>query len=77
MEPYKVVIPCAGTGSRIAPYTNAVNKALVTLGDLPAIVRIILQFPQETELVIPLGYKANHLRPVSYTHLTLPTILRV
>lgn len=64
MAPYKVVIPCAGTGSRIAPYTKAVNKALVTLGDLPAIVRIILQFPQETELVIPLGYKANHLRQV-------------
>lgn len=77
MEPYKVVIPCAGTGSRIAPYTNAVNKALVTLGDLPAIVRIILQFPLEIELVIPLGYKANHLRQVLDTFFPDRTITYV
>ena len=44
MEKFKLVIPCAGTGSRIGSLTKNVNKALVTLGDLPAIVRIILQF---------------------------------
>lgn len=77
MESYKVVIPCAGTGSRIAPYTNAVNKALVTLGDIPAIVRIILQFPRDIELVIPLGYKANHIRQVLDTFFADRTITYV
>ena len=53
-----------GVGSRIGSYTKAVNKALVSLGDLPAIVRIILQFDQRPELVIPLGYKGDHIKQV-------------
>ena len=32
MPNYKVVIPTAGLGSRIGPYTKFKNKALVTVG---------------------------------------------
>ena len=41
---YKVVIPSAGLGSRIGPYTKFLNKALVTIGDKPAISRVIDKF---------------------------------
>lgn len=74
MENYKLVIPCAGTGSRIGPLTKNVNKALVTLGDLPAVVRIILQFQEDIELVIPLGYKASHIKQVLNTFFPLRKI---
>ena len=41
---YKVVIPSAGLGTRIGPYSKFLNKALVTIGDKPAICRVIDKF---------------------------------
>lgn len=64
MSSFKVVIPSAGVGSRVGPYTKFMNKALITLGGRPAIVRIIETFEADVELVILLGYKGHHVRQV-------------
>lgn len=61
---YKLVIPSAGIGSRIGPLTKFVNKALVTVGDKPAIARIIDSVPEQVKIVIPVGYKAYYLQQV-------------
>ena len=54
---YKVVIPSAGLGSRIGPYSKFLNKALVTIGDKPAIAKVIEKFPIEIEIIILIGYE--------------------
>jgi NDP-sugar pyrophosphorylase family protein len=61
---YKVVIPSAGLGSRIGHHTKFINKALVTIGDKPAISRVIDKFALEIPLVILLGYKGDMIREV-------------
>lgn len=58
---YKVVIPSAGVGSRIGSFTKFLNKALVTIGDKPAIAHIIDKIPQQVEIVIPVGYKSDYV----------------
>lgn len=59
---YTVFIPSAGIGSRLGPHTKLINKALITLGDLPVIVRIIKKFPPDIEFVIALGYCGSQIR---------------
>lgn len=61
---YKVVIPSAGVGSRIGPYTKFMNKALVTINHQPAIAHIIDQFPDAHEIIILLGYKGDYIKQV-------------
>lgn len=61
---YKVVIPSAGVGSRIGPYTKFMNKALVTINNKPAISHVIDNFPDAEEIVILLGYKGDYTRQV-------------
>ena len=61
---YKVVIPTAGIGSRISHYTKFFNKALVSVGDKPAIARVIEKFPEEIEIIIILGYKGDMIEDV-------------
>ena len=61
---YKVVIPSAGLGSRIGPHTKFLNKALVTIGDKPAISRVIDKFAPEIPVVVLLGYKGDMIREV-------------
>lgn len=61
---YKVVIPSAGLGSRIGPYTKFLNKALVTIGDKPAISRVIDKFPKNIEIIILLGYKGEMIKEI-------------
>ena len=63
-EPYKVVICSAGIGSRVGPYTKFVNKALISVGGMPAIVQIISNFPESCPVVIVLGYKGDLLEQV-------------
>jgi len=60
----KVVIPCAGTGSRLGTFTKSINKALITIGNLPVISRVIDQFPEDITVVIVLGYKGYELKAV-------------
>ena len=55
MLSYKIVIPTAGLGTRVGPYSKFMNKALVSIGGKPSIVRIIEQFDASVEVVIILG----------------------
>lgn len=59
-----VVIPCAGTGSRLGELTQYYNKAMVTLGPKPIISYIIEHFTKEDEIIILLGYKGDYLKQV-------------
>lgn len=59
---YKVVIPCAGTGSRLEGLSKYVNKALVTVNQKPAITYVIDKFPEDVEIVIPLGFKGESIK---------------
>ena len=61
---YKVVIPSAGLGTRVGTYTKSFNKALISIGDLPVIARIILKFDEKVPIVIILGYKGEILKEV-------------
>ena len=59
---YKVVIPCAGTGSRLQDLSRYINKALITVNQKPAITFVIDKFPEDIEIVIPLGYKGESIK---------------
>ena len=66
---YKVVIPAAGTGSRLGGMTKYLNKSLVSLGNKPTISRIIESFPTDTEFVIATGYKGELVKEyISLAH---------
>lgn len=67
---YKVVIPTAGTGSRLGGMTKYLNKSLIGIGGRPAISRIIEMFPQNTEFVIATGYKGELVK--EYLSLAYP-----
>ena len=56
---YKVLIPTAGTGSRLSHETKYINKSLVLVNNKPVISHIVDKFPINTEFVIALGYKGN------------------
>ena len=59
---YKVLIPAAGTGSRLGGITKYLNKSLINIGNEPAISRIIEKFPKGTPFVIAVGYKGELIR---------------
>ncbi len=61
---YKVVIPSAGLGSRVGPYTKFINKALITIAGRPAISHVICKFDPSVEIVVLLGYKGDYVRQV-------------
>ena len=67
---YKVLIPTAGTGSRLGTMTKYLNKSLVNISGKPAISRIIEMFPKETQFVIATGYKGELVR--EYLSLAYP-----
>jgi NDP-sugar pyrophosphorylase family protein len=59
---YRVLIPAAGTGSRLGNMTRFLNKSLVSISHKPALSRIIEQFPEDAEFVIALGHKGSLIR---------------
>lgn len=59
---YKVLIPCAGLGSRLKNISSHINKGLVTVGLKPALSYIIDKIPEDVEIVVPLGYKGEQIR---------------
>ena len=59
---YKVVIPTAGTGSRLDRLTKYLNKSLVSLAYRPVLSHLIDQFPKDCVFVIVLGYKGHLVR---------------
>ena len=56
---YRVLIPTAGTGSRLGRLTQYVNKSLVSIANRPVISHVIEQFPMNVEFVVALGHKGN------------------
>ncbi len=56
---YRVCIPVAGTGSRLAGLTRYLNKSLVSVANRPVLSHIIDAFPKDCEFVLPLGYKGD------------------
>lgn len=59
---YRVVIPTAGTGSRLGVLTKYINKSLVSIAHRPTISHLIEQFPEDCEFVIALGHKGHLVR---------------
>jgi len=59
-----LVIAAAGTGSRLAKYTQYYNKGMCTLGPKPVISYIIEKFTKEDEIIVLLGYKGDLLKQV-------------
>lgn len=59
---YKLVIPTSGTGSRLFPLTKKLNKALIKVGDTPALQRIIDSYPSRLPIVITLGHLGDQVR---------------
>jgi len=57
-----VLITTSGTGSRLGSLTEYTNKSLITIGDKPALARIIEQYPTDTRFVITLGHFGKHVK---------------
>jgi len=62
MEEYKVLITTSGIGRRLGKLTDFTNKALIRVGDKPAISHIIEYYPKDTKFVITLGHFGNHIK---------------
>lgn len=60
--PDRVCIPSAGLGERLENLTKYINKPLLNIANKPAISYIIEKFSEDTEFVIPLGYKGDLIR---------------
>lgn len=56
---YRVLIPTAGIGARLAEATRYINKSLVSVANRPMLSHLIELFPKDAEFVIALGYKGN------------------
>lgn len=59
---YKVLITTSGKGTRLGDLTKYTNKALVRIGDKPAISYIIESYPSNTEFVITIGYFGEQIK---------------
>ena len=70
MAEHKVLITASGLGSRLGTLTDYTNKALVRVGDKPAISYIVENYNHETEFVVTLGHYSNHVR--DFLELTYP-----
>lgn len=57
-----IVIPTAGTGSRLRHHTEHINKSMIQLGDVPVISKIIDMYPSKADFLIILGYKGEHIK---------------
>lgn len=66
----RVVILCAGKGSRLGKRTLHLNKALLKVGNKAVISHTIDSFPKETEFVIALGYRGDIVR--QYLEISYP-----
>ena len=68
---FRVLIPTAGTGSRLGDFTKYINKSLVSVSNKPMLCYLIDQFPNNYEFVIALGYKGKLVKDfleLAYPH---------
>jgi len=59
---YKVVVLAAGLGSRMRPYTDKINKAILPINQKAAISYILDKFPTDVEVVIALGHLGDTVK---------------
>ena len=59
---YKVCIPVAGTGSRLGKLTTYINKSLVSVANRPALSHILDAFPNDCQIVMPIGHKGDQVQ---------------
>lgn len=59
---YKVCILAAGTGSRMWPLTESINKSLLPVGDQSVLSRIIEKFDPKIEIVIAVGHLMDSIK---------------
>lgn len=57
-----VIIPTAGTGSRMGNYTKNLNKALLNYNDKPILGHLIESWPMNTRFIIPVGYLSEQIK---------------
>lgn len=57
-----VIIPTAGTGSRMEEHTKNINKSLLPYKNKPILGHIIDNFPKETKFFIPVGNLAQQVK---------------
>lgn len=63
-SPRTVLIPSAGTGSRLGSFTAEVNKGQMSVGDKPVISYVIEKFKPTDKIIICVGYKGDLLKQV-------------
>lgn len=56
-----VIIPTAGIGSRLDLSTKNMNKAMLQIGDLPVISKIIDSYPKSWQFIVIVGYKGDQI----------------
>jgi len=59
---YKVCILAAGLGSRMSAITHGLSKALMPINHKAVVTHIIEKFPDEIEIVIAVGHKAQYIK---------------
>ena len=69
---YKVLIPTAGTGSRLKEKTLFLNKSLMEVNFKPLISHIIEKFPKNIKFLISLGYLGDQVK--QYLEIAHPEI---
>lgn len=67
-----VLITTSGLGNRLGNITKYTNKALVRLGKVATISRIIESYPQDTKFIMTIGYYGDHIK--QYVPLAHPDI---
>ena len=56
-----VIIPTAGTGSRMGEFATHINKALLPYKNKPVLAHIIDQFPKDSRFIIPIGHRGDQI----------------
>lgn len=59
---YKILLPTAGTGSRLKEKTTSENKALLKINDKAIISYILDSFDPAIPIVLPLGFMAQNVK---------------
>jgi len=67
---YKVCILAAGMGTRMSPFTDELNKALIPIHGKPVISHIIEAYPPTIPLIFGIGFKGKQLQ--SYIEYAYP-----
>ena len=57
-----IIIPTVGLGSRMGEISNHLNKALLPYKNKPILSHIIDAFPDDTSIIIPIGYLAQQIK---------------